>query len=61
MVFTNVSKGNVAKTKDLLEAFGKADTLTICKEILNKGELQVSEHERAAQFERYARSICCAD
>lgn len=40
-VFTNVSKGMLASSKDLLEAFGTADQKIICKEILIKGELQV--------------------
>jgi ribosome maturation protein Sdo1 len=40
-VFTNVSKGNLASSKDLLEAFGTSDQKAVCKEILDKGELQV--------------------
>lgn len=45
-IFTNVSKGVLAKTKHLLDAF-KTDNLDdIVLEILRKGELQVSERER---------------
>lgn len=41
-VFTNVSKGMLASSKDLLEAFGTSDQKTVCREILDRGELQVS-------------------
>ena len=40
-VFTNVSKGMLASSKDLLEAFGTSDQKIVCSEILDKGELQV--------------------
>lgn len=45
-VFINVSKGQAAKKDALLRAFGKSDETEVCKEILAKGELQVSEKER---------------
>ncbi|KAJ7922934.1 SBDS protein C-terminal domain-containing protein [Mycena leptocephala] len=45
-VFTNVSKGEVAKTNDLQKAFGKTEIAEIVKEILKKGEVQVGEKER---------------
>ena len=41
-VFTNVSKGMLASSKDLMEAFGTSDQKTVCKEILDRGELQVN-------------------
>ena len=41
-VFTNVSKGMLANSKDLVEAFGTSDQLLVCREILDKGELQVT-------------------
>mmetsp|Transcript_19499 Transcript_19499/g.18829 ORF Transcript_19499/g.18829 Transcript_19499/m.18829 type:complete len:589 (+) Transcript_19499:127-1893(+) len=56
-VFTNVSKGNLASSKDLLEAFGTSDQKAVCKEILDKGELQVSEQERGAQLEGIFKDI----
>lgn len=40
-IFTNVSKGILAKEKDLMEAFGTTDEKAICLEILKKGDLQV--------------------
>lgn len=56
-VFTNVSKGAVAKKEDLLKAFGKEDHTEICKEILAKGELQVSDKERHTQLESLFKDI----
>ena len=40
-VFTNVSKGMLASSRDLLDAFGTSDQKIVCKEILDRGELQV--------------------
>lgn len=56
-VFTNVSKGQVAKKEDLIKAFGKDDQTEICKEILLKGELQVSDKERSSQLESLFKDI----
>lgn len=56
-VFSNVSKGQVAKKEDLMKAFGKDDTKEICKDILAKGELQVSEKERHANLESTFKEI----
>jgi len=56
-VFTNVSKGEVAKAADLKKAFGTDNQDEICLEILAKGELQVSEKERHAQLESMFRDI----
>lgn len=62
-VFNNVSKGQVAKKEDLIKAFGKDDMTEVCKEILAKGELQVSEKERHANLDSTFREIAtmCAD
>ena len=56
-VFNNVSKGQVAKKDDLIKAFGKDDQTEICKEILEKGELQVSEKERHANLDSTFKEI----
>lgn len=56
-VFVNVSKGQVAKKEDLTKAFGTEDQTEICKQILAKGELQVSDKERQAQLETMFRDI----
>lgn len=56
-VYTNVSKGQAAKKEDLVKCFGTEDQTKICKEILTKGELQVSEKERHCQLESSYRDI----
>ncbi|KAJ3590990.1 hypothetical protein NHX12_008938 [Muraenolepis orangiensis] len=56
-VFVNVSKGQVAKTGDLSNAFGTDNLTDICKQILAKGELQVSDKERQSQLETMFRDI----
>jgi len=56
-VFTNVSKGQVAKKEDLVSAFGKDDMTEICKLILDKGELQVSGKERHDQLESSVKDV----
>ncbi|CDR45662.1 CYFA0S19e01530g1_1 [Cyberlindnera fabianii] len=48
-VFLNVSKGQVAPNEDLQKAFGSTDTDKIILEILQKGEIQLSEKERQAK------------
>lgn len=49
-IFANVSKGVLAKSNDLLHAFGRVDDPSdIVLEILRKGEVQVSERERQYQ------------
>ncbi|TYG78822.1 hypothetical protein ES288_D02G091600v1 [Gossypium darwinii] len=56
-VYSNVSKGVLAKTKDLVAAFGTDDQTKICSEILEKGELQVAGKERESQFSSQFRDI----
>lgn len=56
-VFTNVSKGAVAKKDDLIKCFGHEDIKKICIEILDKGELQISEKERHTQLESAAKDV----
>lgn len=56
-VFTNVSKGQVAKKDDLMKAFGQDDQTEICKEILSKGELQVSDKERHSALDSMYKDI----
>lgn len=53
----NVSKGQGAKKEDLIKAFGKDDQTEICKEILMKGELQVSDKERHSQLDALFKDI----
>ncbi|EDV90466.1 GH17974 [Drosophila grimshawi] len=56
-IFTNVSKGQAAKKDELQKAFGAKDETEICKEILSKGELQVSEKERQSVLDSQLNSI----
>lgn len=56
-VFVNVSKGMLAKSKDLINAFGTNDHALICAEILEKGELQISEQERSSLYETVFRDV----
>ncbi|KAI5055657.1 hypothetical protein GOP47_0029178 [Adiantum capillus-veneris] len=56
-VYTNVSKGVLAKSKDLIAAFGTDDQEKICLEILEKGELQVSGMEREVHLSSQFRDI----
>lgn len=52
-----MSKGQVAKKEDLIKAFNKEDQTEICKEILMKGELQVSDKERHNQLDSLFKDI----
>lgn len=52
LVFTNVSKGQVANNDDLLGAFGKTNHDEIILEILEKGEIQLNEKERTANLQQ---------
>ncbi|CAH9101694.1 unnamed protein product [Cuscuta europaea] len=56
-VYSNVSKGVLAKSKDLLAAFGTDDQAKVCLEILEKGELQVAGKERESQFSSQFKDI----
>lgn len=64
-VYSNVSKGVLAKSRDLRKAFGndehddeeKIDHEKICLEILEKGELQVAGKERESQLSSQFRDI----
>lgn len=56
-IFTNVTKGDVAKEKDLKTVFGNIGNEEICKRILKTGELQVSDMEREAHLEALFRDI----
>ena len=56
-VFTNVSKGEFAKAKDMEKVFGTKDEDEILKLILSKGQLQVSDKERSQQQEKASAQI----
>ncbi|XP_037044347.1 ribosome maturation protein SBDS-like [Bradysia coprophila] len=56
-VFLNVSKRQMAKNTDLMAAFNTDNVDAICKEILEKGELQVTERERHSQSDSLFKDI----
>ncbi|CAM9464539.1 unnamed protein product [Scytosiphon promiscuus] len=56
-VFENVSKGVLAKNKDLMKAFGTDNQLEACRIILEKGEMQVSDKERQVALESVFRDV----
>jgi len=56
-IFTNVSKGQFANSKILKKCFGTTDEEEVCRFILNHGDVQVSDQERAAQLESTVREV----
>ncbi|KAK9171024.1 rRNA metabolism protein SBDS family [Cryptosporidium meleagridis] len=57
-IFTNVSKGRVASSDDLNTVFGTSSIDNICKTILSKGEIQISESERSYMLDKQFTDIC---
>ena len=56
-VFRNVEQGVLAPKKDLARAFPGMDADAVCREILRRGALQVSEAERAAAQAALVRDV----
>ncbi len=56
-VFSNVSKGILAKREDMIQVFGTDDEEKICVKILQDGQLQVSEKERQVELENRVRDV----
>eukprot|EP00039_Didymoeca_costata_P009591 m.127002 g.127002 ORF g.127002 m.127002 type:complete len:254 (-) comp14536_c0_seq5:58-819(-) len=60
-IFTNTSKGQLAKKADLVKAFGTENEEEIVAQILEKGQLQVSKEERdhknEESFQEVARMV----
>ena len=56
-VFSNVSKGKLANSKDILACFDTNDNKLVIKEILEKGELQITDQERHAMQESTFRDV----
>lgn len=56
-IFTNVSKGEFAKAKDLQKVFGTKDEEEIATQILAKGQVQVSDKERSLQLDKTTAQI----
>ena len=56
-VYENVTRGNLAKKKDLLNIFGTSDSEKVCLQILKHGKLQVSSKERQVEIETMFKDI----
>ncbi|GFE53748.1 ribosome maturation related protein SBDS [Babesia ovis] len=56
-IFTSISKGKLAKNDELMEAFGTKDIDAICKQILDKGEMQVSKEERNQMLQAMFKDV----
>lgn len=56
-VFTNVSKGQVAKLADWTAAFKTTDLDQVIRDILKNGQVQVNEKEREVQLDSLHRDI----
>jgi ribosome maturation protein SDO1 len=56
-VFSNVSKGILAKKEDLIQVFGTDDEEKVCMKILNEGEMQVSDKERKKELDTLFRDV----
>ncbi|KAJ2721014.1 hypothetical protein GGI07_004253 [Coemansia sp. Benny D115] len=56
-IYMNVSKGQVAKTDDLRKCFGTENPDEVIKEILQKGEQQISDKERHHNLDNMLRDI----
>ena len=56
-VYENVTRGNLAKRKDLINVFGTADYEKVCLQILKHGKLQVSSKERQVEIETMFKDI----
>ena len=56
-IFTNVSKGQLAKKEDLTATFPGLSNAQIIQEILVKGEVQLGEKERTHQLDTTFKDI----
>lgn len=56
-VFLNVSKGQAAPNDQLQKSFGTTDVDKVVMEILNKGEIQLSEKERSQQSQKMHNEV----
>lgn len=56
-IFTNVSKGQVAKKDELQKVFGAATRAQIISEILHNGDIQLGEKERSHKLEASLKDI----
>ncbi|SBT46126.1 ribosome maturation protein SBDS, putative [Plasmodium ovale wallikeri] len=57
LIFTNISKGEIAKKSELNSCFNSDDNYEICKTILEKGILQISNKERTILKEKLYKDM----
>ncbi|KMZ90750.1 hypothetical protein PVMG_02918 [Plasmodium vivax Mauritania I] len=57
LIFTNVSKGEIAKKSELNSCFNSDNNYEICKTILEKGTLQISNKERSIMKEKIYKDM----
>ncbi|KAI4835891.1 ribosome maturation protein SBDS [Plasmodium brasilianum] len=57
LIFTNISKGEIAKKSELSACFNTDNNYEICKTILEKGTLQISNKERTILKEKIYKDI----
>jgi len=57
VVYTNVSKGELANKEDILESFETKDQSKVCRIILEQGQLQVSEKERKQDIDKFFKDV----
>uniref|UniRef100_A0A7S2JFG7 SBDS family rRNA metabolism protein n=1 Tax=Haptolina brevifila TaxID=156173 RepID=A0A7S2JFG7_9EUKA len=56
-IYSNVDKGILAKSEDMVEAFGTDNEDVVCIEVLNRGEFQVSEEERQMMVDTLFKDV----
>ncbi|CRG95628.1 ribosome maturation protein SBDS, putative [Plasmodium gallinaceum] len=57
LIFTNISKGEIAKKSELNSCFNSDNNYEICKTILEKGTLQISNKERNVLKEKVYKDM----
>ncbi|CRH04028.1 conserved Plasmodium protein, unknown function [Plasmodium relictum] len=57
LIFTNISKGEIAKKSELNSCFNSDNNYEICKTILEKGTLQISNKERSILKEKVYKDM----
>uniref|UniRef100_A0A8C9GEI3 Ribosome maturation protein SBDS n=1 Tax=Piliocolobus tephrosceles TaxID=591936 RepID=A0A8C9GEI3_9PRIM len=57
LIFTNISKGEIAKKSELTSCFNSNDNYEICKTILEKGTLQISNKERTVMKDKVYKDV----
>ena len=56
-IYYDIKKGNIASSKDLIDAFGTADVYEIAKKIILSGEVQKNQEFRDEEKERKIKQV----